>query len=269
MAATDGHGRHAASDRARRRLASLLTGMAAVAVLTLSCPASARYGIEIPRMRETPDYSMRFVAREGDPWRLAKAHMAKCKALGPPRCQVVESMPPGSDQGGNGSVRLLLAAGTAAAFMTELSQADPEAGMTLNRATDTPNRVDRELERQLLQAQLDELASIDTTGSDGMRSMVEHKRSDVEAKLGQIARDLARQAEAGALDTVSLTYHDPDGSTPSRLNRELGEAGTMFVLGIFVVSGVAILTALYFGILGFAFLWLRKIAAKRGLLRAK
>ena len=34
-------------------------------------------------------------------------------------------------------------------------------------------------------------------------------------------------------------------------------------------SVATILTALYFGILGFAFLWLRKIAAKRGLLRAK
>ena len=94
---------------------------------------------------------------------------------------------------------------------------------TLSEAGLAVERHWRELERQLLQAQLDELASIDTTGSDGMRSMVEHKRSDVEAKLGQIARDLARQAEAGALDTVSLTYHDPDGSTPSRLNRELAK----------------------------------------------
>jgi hypothetical protein len=269
MAAADGPEQHAAGNGARRRPAFLLTGMAVGAILALSSPASARLGIDIPRMRETPDYSMRFVAREGDPWRLAKTHMAKCKALGPSRCQVVESMPPGSDYGGNGSVRLLLAAGTAAAFMTELSQADPEAGMTLNRATDAPNRADRELERQLLQAQLDELTSIDTTGSDEVRSVVERKRSDVEAKLGQIARDLAQQAEAAAFDTVSLTYDGPNGSNPSPLNRELGEAGTMFVLGVFVVSGVAILTALYFGILGFAFLWLRKIAAKRGLFKAK
>jgi len=66
---------------------------------------------------------------------------------------------------------------------------------------------------------------------------------------------------------ISIEYKVSSSYDRSRLRRQLDEMGPAFIIGVIAVTGVALLTALYFGIMCFAFLWLRKIAIRRGLLK--
>ncbi|CAN5415433.1 hypothetical protein BH11PSE5_BH11PSE5_07870 [soil metagenome] len=241
-----------------------------IALLALSPDAFAHEPIvTLPDTRQpgTAEHRMSFALSDGNSEHLAQDHKSRCERLGPARCRVVEFNPLRGEGYGSPSIKFILAGGTAPAFMSDISKSSPN-GFTIQRdGQDAARRqADRKLEKHLLQAQRDRLNSLENSGPAERDSLIQQKRSVIEANLANIDRELSASQERPKIDVLSVDYSVRDQGQ-SWMNRKLNEIGEVLGLGVLIVTGTALLTALYLGILGFAFLWLRKVAIKRGLLK--
>lgn len=242
-------------------------------MLAVSTPAvSAQTRNELPLGDDLvgTEYRMTVTLPRGDLMTLIQMHKGKCEALGPSRCRVVRLETPDLRGYGGGSMKLVLMPGMASAFMADISKSIGNAGLTIDRDGERTGQgqADVELEKQLLQAQRDKLNSLADLASDEQLLAIQGKRSNIEANLSRLDEKLTRLKRASDADRIYMHYNAPDRNERSRLGRKLDDIWPVIVIGVLSVSAVALLTALYFGIIWLAFLWLRKIAIKRGLLKS-
>jgi len=245
--------------------------LAVTALLALAPAASAQTLNELPLDDGLvgAEYRMTVTLARGDPMPLIQAHKSKCEALGPARCRVVRLETPDLRGYSGGSMKLLLMPGTASAFMAEISKSIGSAGLTINRGGERSGQgqADVELEKQLLQVQRDKLNSLANLAADEQLQAIQSKRSNIEINLVRLDEQLKRINRTSVADGLSIEYNASRQNERSRLSRQLDEAWPVIVIAVLSITGVALLTALYFGIIWLAFLWLRKIAINRGLLK--
>ena len=198
---------------------------------------------------------------------LSRDHKQKCEKLGLSRCRVIEFMPGGNDYGQLGSIRILLAQGTAADFLADISKST-KSGFRVHQENRRHSKSQEEydLEKKLLYAQRETLSSVKKEGSDDFNESLQRKSAEIESSINRIERELSNLRKNKALDTIYITY-EKRNHRYSRWSRDLDQAGGIFVISILVISGIALLTAIYFGIIFLVFLWLRRFSIKRGLLK--
>jgi hypothetical protein len=242
-----------------------------IALLALVPTASAQGPIATLPETVPPgaaNYHMSFVLTDGKTDRLAQEHKSKCEKLGPVRCRVLEFNPGRADYS-SASIKFILASGSASTFMSDISRSTPN-GFTSSGEMQSATRrqADLELDRQLKQAQRDRLISLENSSPAERVPPILLKRSSIETALADIDTELSALKESRNIDALSIDYTARDQGQ-SRLKQQFNELGEMFILGSLIVTGTALLTALYLGILAFAFLWLRKFAIKRGLFKVR
>lgn len=250
------------------RNAGTIWTLLATAVL-LAVPVAASADIDIPANGQAigPEFRMTFTLRQGDPRPLAQDHKSKCEALGPSKCRVIQFTPDPNW----GSVKLLLAPGTSSGFMASISKTTANVGFTsYDGGMGSPTQRDMgdlKLRKQLLEAQKEKLSSLQSPSSDLDRQQLLSMQASVEGQLKQVDAQMGRFGKNPATETLSINYNVEGRNRRNDLGRAVEDMGPKFLIGIVIVTAVALLTALYFGIIGLAFLWLRKFAIKRGLLK--
>jgi hypothetical protein len=255
----------------------LLKGLASAALLAAAGAAPAETILEIPDRGESGglEYRMTFTVAEGDLQLLARTHKNACEALGAARCRVIEFGPHEGGRGSSGSARFVLAPGTTPAFMAGITRSTGKANFSIDndgsQRSGRRNQAELEVEKQLLLAQRDRLAALKITQSPESLELIERKRSSIESQLSRTDEQMARLAKRAAVESLTIRYQDANryGRPRSAYGDGLDLIESKFIFAMVVVTGIALLTVLYFGIIWLAFLGLRKFAINRGWLKGK
>ncbi|MBL8647474.1 MAG: hypothetical protein JNL46_09470 [Sphingosinicella sp.] len=233
-------------------------------------PAFSSTNLEIPQdysNLSSDEYRVSFHIIENDSLSLMQKHKEKCNKLGPTRCRILQFMPGSDIDGEQGSIRFLLLEGSTPSFISEVSKSTKSGFAVSHENRITPQQQDDLIvERQLLFAQREEILSIKESDSEKFSMIVQNKRSEIESRITNIERQLKNYSKSQSVDTLYISYEKRNFRN-SRWKRDIEEYGGIFFMAILAISGIALLTGIYFGIIFLVFLWLKKFSVKRGLLK--
>ncbi len=228
--------------------------------------------IEIPYFNPGSDakYVVTFLVKEDPAKALIFEHKKMCEALGSSRCQVEEFAPKPSEYGTQTlSLRLRLAPGTAPAMIASLGKNHGNAGYRVERSPSHErsenNRAELTVRRALLVAQQEKLSALTVSAPADQRSAISGQSAQIQTQLARIDSQLSAPPTVSRSDVLSISYGDPNSSHRSGAWRKVDELLTTLGLAFLAVPAVALLTALYFAIMGLSFLWIRRFARRRGL----
>lgn len=197
-----------------------------------------------------------------------KKHKKQCDEIGLPDCQILGFSINEYDHN-SGHLIMAVAPDRVDAFVQQLTDVDFDDGISVNLNDQAQSGQPRQspeeqaVESRLLTLQRESLEAIIDSEDAAMRAAARrHLRSidsQIERLETEVAETLAEQAETPGAVTVRINYNSQAGGPHrDRLSDAIDEVLTMFFFSLAAVFGVAILTAVYFGILGTAFLRFRK-----------
>lgn len=230
--------------------------------------------IDIPYSPPGTDavYQVSFQVNDNQAKALINEHKKLCESQGSSRCQVEEFSPQRNDYGGARiELRLRLPLGTAPALIASLGKLSTDAGFRIepmpNHQRSENDPAELKLRRSLLQAQQAKLRELQASAPADQQSAISRQFSSISSQLAQIDQQLASATAKPRADVLTINYRDTSASYRTRTSRQLDEMLSGFGLALLAVTGIALLTIFYFAIMGLGFLWVRRFARRRGLLK--
>ena len=222
-----------------------------------------------PYRSEGPRYSIAFKSADDKLRALMLDHKAKCEALGPARCRVQEFSPDGWQGQQSQVLNLRFAPGQARSFMDTIARTNGDVGFTIN--SDQPiTRYDPiddvQLRIVLLEAQRQKLETLKAGASEARLTVILRNVSRIESELASLKQQLGQKAKLPESELLNISYQSSKPYAQSRSDRQLEELWKMFLLSLLVVTGVAVLTVVYLGIIGLALVGLKRLAVRLGFL---
>ena len=215
-------------------------------------------------------YWINFSSSEDKLRKLVLDHKARCEALHLARCRVEEFSPDDSFDGPSMQLVLRLAPGQAQLFIDDIGKATLDSGFTVRRDQPDAHRYDGTEENQLrivlLEVQKQKLEALKVGATEARLVLIQRNLSRFETELAGLRLQLAQQARPPETEKLTISYSSNKGYLQSRSDRQLHELSGMFWTSLLVVTGVAVLTGIYFGIIALALLGLKRLAIKIGLL---
>lgn len=246
----------------------------AARVASEAASETARTAIDIPYSPPgtDADYRITFQVKENPAKILIAEHKQLCESLGANRCMVEVFSPERSDYAGQQiALRLRLPAGSAPAMIGSLGKLGKGAGFKLEQNSNYQGSANSQAEvalrRSLLLVQQTKLRELQASASADQQSAISRQFSSISSQLTQIDQQLATAAAKPRSDVLTITYQDPSASYRPQSWRKLDELLGTFGMALLAVTGIALLTILYFAIMGLGFLWVRRFARRRGLLK--
>ena len=223
-----------------------------------------------PYRGEGPRYSIAFKSADDKLRALMLDHKAKCEALGPTRCRVQEFSPDGWQGQQSQALNLRFAPGQARGFMDTIARTNGDVGFTINSDQSNTPRYDPiddvQLRIVLLEAQWQKLETLKAGASEARLTVILRNVSRIESELASLKQQLGQKARVPESELLNISYQSSKPYAQSRSDRQLEELWKMFLMSLLVVTGVAVLTGVYFGIIGLALVGLKRLAVRLGLL---
>jgi hypothetical protein len=230
--------------------------------------------IDIPYSPPGTDavYRVTFQLKDDQAKAMITEHKKLCESQGSSRCQVEEFSSERNDYGGAQiALRLRLPSGTAPALIASLGKLGKEAGFKVEQNPgyqhSENSQAELKLRRTMLLAQQAKLRELQASASADQQSVINRQFGSISSQLAQLDQQLAISVVKPRSDVLMINYQDPSASHRTRTSRQLDEMLSGFGLALLAVTGVALLTVLYFAIMGLGFLWVRRFARRRGLLK--
>ena len=202
---------------------------------------------------------------------LADRHRRMCEEARDQACRVIKFDPGLNDGQEYMTAEMELAPGSGPEFLEMLARSSRSAGfdLTQSQARMNPREDPAELrlDQRLLSRQIEELLELENSTPADARDALKRRTERLSRELDRVTERLGRASATPAADLIRVSYHDPSQSGRSFWRTDTGEFVLMSGLALLAVTGVALLTVIYFGILAFGFLRFRKFARKRGLIK--
>lgn len=238
--------------------------------IIIANPAFSSVDLEILRdyaNSSSDEYRVNFQIIENNSLSLMQEHKEKCEKFGLTRCRVLQFIPGSDLDGRQGTIRFLLSEGTAPSFISEISKSTKNGfSFSYEDRRASQQKDNLIIEKKLLLAQRKEILSIEESDSEQFNMIVQNKRSEIESRIARIEQELKNSRKTQSVDTLNISYAKRD-FIKSHWQRNIEEYSGIFVMSILAVSGIALLTGIYLGIIFLVFLWLKKFSVKRGLLK--
>ena len=253
--------------------ASAASGATSAASVASEGPATAVGSIDLPPpgRGEGRTYRIDFRPSEDKVRKLVLDHKARCEALGPARCRVEEFSPERLFDGQSQQLVLRLAPGQAQVFIGDIGKATLDSGFTDRRDQQDAPRYDATEDSQLkivlLEVQRQKLEALKVGASGARLSLIQRNLAQVEIELASFKQQQSQQTRPSEAEKLTIGYGAGRDYPKSRLDGQFEQLSGMFWVSLLVVTGVAVLTAIYFGIIGFALLGLKRLAIKAGLMK--
>jgi len=254
----------------------VLTAAAAIAVPAFSgVPVEAPPPIAAATLSDHGNFRVQITAYNNAQVRvedLITTHRQSCVELGPEVCRIDKLTMPGGEYSATGQLRLRFASGHARSFIDNVTKAADRVSFDIT-ATDAQQRdlnaAQIRLSQELANAQVQILERIVAGDDKALRSAALTKKGQLERELLSLNEQLQSAEAQFGEETVEIVYRDPRNSRSSFISRQWKEGLGLF--GVFAAgaAGFAILTVLYLGIIGFAFLKMRRFAVRRGLIKGR
>ncbi|MEL6877288.1 MAG: hypothetical protein AAGL68_04230 [Pseudomonadota bacterium] len=177
-----------------------------------------------------------------------------------------------SDRNG-GRIEFRLAPGLAPAFADKLIAL--RSGVSFNATPRNPNQGGRysaaslEVSRNLITAQLEAARELQASRDAEVRQEAINRSNRLERELERIEVSIAEATESLDFETLTVLYQASrpyQRGTWSNASRQTDELFAMFFLFALGAVALAILSSIYFGIIGFFLLKFRKLAIRLGLI---
>lgn len=221
-----------------------------------------------PSRGDGPRYSIAFKSADDKLRLLMLDHKAKCEALGSTRCRVQEFSPDGWQGQQSQTLNLRFAPGQARGFMDTVARTNGDVGFTISSDQSSAPRYDPiddvQLRIVLLDVQRQKLEMLKAGASDARLTVILRNVSRIESELASLKQQLAQQARPPESELLTISYQSNKPYAQSRSDRQFEELWKMFWMSLLVVTGVAVLTGVYFGIIGVALLGLKRLAVRMG-----
>lgn len=215
-----------------------------------------------------------YILEEGDEAALLEAaeqHRSMCRQTAALQCTVQSiRLPSDRDERVNGKLDLVMATASVDRFVADVMKAEGRPGLTLNVAkqprTGTDSRTEPELlvTFQALQAQKSRLEELSNSQDGDIAVAAGRILSNVDQQIISITKQLEAKPEDAQVTRVTIDYSISEDYRRSWWQDELGQVVEFFLLSILAVIGVALLTVIYFGVIGFTFVRFRRLARKLG-----
>jgi hypothetical protein len=204
---------------------------------------------------------------------LMETHRKKCLDLGGKKCQVYEYQSPNPDYPVQGSLKLRFAPSLAEPFVDDLASGSSSSGATgMTRRVESRRHegqsVDQsKLDIMLLQVQRDKLKSLEENADRSMQRIISAKISGIDNQISNFEDQISQIKPKIGMDEVNISYIDTNQPQNSSQKSDLEKLWQIILYGLIGSIGIALVTMLYLGTIGFSLLWLRKLARKFGLLQ--
>ena len=218
-----------------------------------------------PKLGPGPIRSISITAPKADLPAIMLRHKKRCEALGSNLCQVDRFNSSGEYQYQGGAMSLNVSANVLERLAADMSADSGNLGISINRDGSRGTSKSRSAELRVLRLQADALAKAVTSGNSDERAAIVQKLSEIERNIKQV------ESQVGETNRIAGQRLEINYRTPEQQNyggrRWYGELGEMAIKVTLMAIGLALLSVLYFGIIGFGVLWLRRLAIRRGLLK--
>ena len=243
-------------------------------VATVSAaPSSVDIPNQLPNRGVTERHQVIFKVSETELKSLMLTHKKKCTEFGRSNCQVYEIGSPNDSYENSGLLKLRFAPNVAETFIADVFA---RASLGSVSRSDQGNRNDSghdpkelQLQKTLLQAQREKLRLMENSADADSRRFIASKLVDVDSQIRRIDEQLVKKANEFGVEEVTMIYSHRDGvGYDHRRRSDLNKVFDMLLYGLIGSVGIALITVLYLGTIGFSFLGLRKLAIKVGLLKS-
>lgn len=200
---------------------------------------------------------------------LIDEHRKQCLELDPAVC-LVETFRKPAEEYRSGELKLRLSSGNAQPFINAITRSADNVAFQVNIVPErrrANSLAEHQLSVTLIEWQLLKLGEAAQSADRDTQRAATDRIARLTRELTSAQERADRTAQPFGAETVTISYTNDSGRGSSRFSRQINELLELFGLFALGAVGIAILTAIYFGIIGFALLKMRKWAVRLGLLK--
>ncbi|MFC4292628.1 hypothetical protein ACFOWX_09415 [Sphingorhabdus arenilitoris] len=227
--------------------------------------------IDIPSQRRQ---NIRISVEKSQIATVIEKHRLACTRLGANICRIEEvSFPNANVYRPTGMLKLRFANGRSEPFVQSIISSRKsgivdrqDSGYGGRQEVNVPQLL---LEKELLLAERKQMEAKKEGIDAELDSFLKRKLNDVDRELERIEEQLKEKEQKFGSEELEISYDEMRNNSSNGYDRMREELWIVLLYGFFGSLGIALITVVYLGILAFAFLGLRKLAQKWGLIKGK